>query len=279
MIEVAGRPVQQVGSLNLESIEEEIAKRMLDTKSVYSYPTMKDLLFELQTRRNMIESAKEMSGTKVVFTTFQYAACNPAYWELTPAGGFRLRPDVRPSEAVQDIYSNSALYAFECATACMIIFYHAVSKSISQSSFDSLFQDIYLYSWHADPDLAINTFYGDHYLPGDVVYFNNPDYSSENPWYRGVNAVVLEDGQFFGHGFGISTADKMIEFLNSVRNPDSSQPAYLSSLVTRLTFTNLMQYGAAQRNRKFKQHIVVHHNKSSISCIRHLSYLNKGLFT
>ncbi|TYS73379.1 protein-glutamine gamma-glutamyltransferase [Rossellomorea aquimaris] len=279
MISVAGRQIQQVGSLNLETIEEEIAKRIHDAKTVYSYPSMKDLLFELKTRRNIIESAKEMSESKVVFTTFQYAACNPAYWDLTAAGGFRLRQDVRPSEAVQDIYRNSALYAFECATACVIIFYHAVLKSISPSAFNSLFQDIYLYSWHADPDLGVNTFYGDHYLPGDVVYFNNPDYSAENPWYRGVNAVVLEDGQFFGHGFGISSSDQIIEFLNEVRSPDSNQPAYLANLVTRLSFTNLEQYGTVQRNRKFKQHIVVHHNKSSLSCIRHRAYLNKGLFT
>ncbi|MGM0846745.1 MAG: protein-glutamine gamma-glutamyltransferase [Bacillota bacterium] len=279
MIQVAGSPLQQVGSLNLGNMDEEIAKKMLDAKGSYVYPSLKDLLFELKTRGNIIESAKEMSESKAVFTTFQYAACNPAYWMLTEAGGFRVRPDVRPSQAVEDIYRNSALYAFECATACVIIFYHAVLKSIGPSAFDSLFQDIYLYSWHVDPDLGLNTFYGDHYLPGDVVYFNNPDYSAENPWYRGVNAVVLEDGQFFGHGFGISSSAKIIEFLNEVRNPDSNQPAYLASLVTRLSFANLGQYGAGQRGRKFKQHIVVHHNKDSLSCIRHLAYLNKGLFT
>ncbi|WP_376766752.1 hypothetical protein [Peribacillus huizhouensis] len=40
--------------------------------------------------------------------------------------------------------------------------------------------NIYLYSWHVDPDLGIQSIHTDHFLPGDVVYFNNPDLDPES---------------------------------------------------------------------------------------------------
>ncbi|WP_409252613.1 protein-glutamine gamma-glutamyltransferase [Bacillus sp. SCS-153A] len=279
MIQLAGRIFEQLDSLNLGRVEKEIAEKMSVAEIVYSYTSYKDFLFELKYRKNMIESAKQMSEGKAVFTTFAYASCNPVYWTLTSAGGFRLKPDVNPSDAIEDIFSNSALYAFECATACVIIYYHAVLNSIGKAEFDFIFQDLYLYSWHTDPDLGIHTFYGEHILPGDVVYFNNPDYSPDNPWYRGVNAVVMEDGRFFGHGLGIMSEGEIIEFLDKMRKEGSGQPAYLTSLITRLSFNSAAGYGVSQWSRKIKQHIVAHHNKDSISCIRYRRYLYKGLNT
>jgi protein-glutamine gamma-glutamyltransferase len=279
MIQIAGRNFQQVSSLNLGSVEKEIAKSMADATVVYSYPSNNDFLFELKYRKNMIESARQMSEGKAVFTTFAYAACNPAYWELTRAGGFLLKDGVNPSDAIRDIFSNSTLYAFECATACVIIYYHAVLNSIGSADFNAIFQDLYLYSWHADPDLGIHTFYGDHILPGDVVYFNNPDYSPENPWYRGVNAVVMGDGQYFGHGLGVMSDTEIIEFLNKMRKEESNRTASLSNLITRLSFNSAAGYGVSQWSRKKKQHRVVHHNKDSISCSRYQRYLYKGLHT
>ena len=86
----------------------------------------------------------------VEFEIFANARCNPKYWDLTGVGGFQLKPDVRPSDAIQDIYNNSSLYAFECATAKVIIFYHAVLNSIGEELFNQYFKNLYLYSWHFD---------------------------------------------------------------------------------------------------------------------------------
>jgi protein-glutamine gamma-glutamyltransferase len=277
MIQIAGRPFQQMNSLDQDSVENRIASKMADAGTVYSYPSNNDFLFELKYRKNMMGSAKQMSEGKAVFTTFAYAACNPFYWNLTETGGFMLKKGVNPSDAVRDIFTNSQQYAFECATACVIIFYHAILNTIPQSDFNRIFQNLYLYSWHTDPDLGIHTFYGDHILPGDVVYFNNPDYSPENPWYRGVNAVVMEDGQYFGHGLGIMSGDKIIDFLNEMRKEGSSQPAHLSNLITRLSFNSAAGYGVSQWSRQKKHHWVAHHNKDSISCMRYHRYLYKGI--
>lgn len=278
MIHVSGMPFQP-NELNVGSMEKVIIQRMSDTRVLYSYPSIHELLFELNLRKNIIESARVMNNSQAVFTTFQYAQCNDTYWKLTKAGGFLLKPNVSPSDAILDIYQNSSQYAFECATACIIVFYHAVLKNIGKPLFNSLFQDIYLYSWHAEPDLGIYTYYANHFLPGDVVYFMNSDFNPKTSWYRGVNAVAMSDGKFFGHGFGIKTAEEMIEFLNKQRRPESDQSAYLTRLVTNPSFQRLSGLSTFQRGHAAykKQHIVSHHNKSSISFLHYLTYLQKQI--
>ncbi|WP_216827482.1 protein-glutamine gamma-glutamyltransferase [Alkalihalobacterium elongatum] len=276
MIQISGMPFQPSGTMNTGSIERIIIQQMLNDPVLYSYPSNNAFLFEVRSRKNIIESANEMNESEVKFTTFRYARCNPAYWNLTGAGGFLLKPNVSPSEAIQDIYRNSSLYATECATACVIILYHAILKSIGRPVFNSLFYNLYLYSWHTDPDLGLYTFNGSHFLPGDIVYFNNPDFNVQTPWFRGLNAVVMSDGRFFGHGFGIMTADEILEFLNTQRQPGSNQLAYLTSLITRPSFNTLSNYVTLQRERithKKTPH-VIHHNKNRLSFVQHQDYLN-----
>ena len=247
---------------------------MQNGQAFYSYYSEHELLFELNVRKNIIESAKKMNSSQAVFTTFQYAHCNPRYWQLTRTGGFLLRSDVLPADAILDIYRNSSLYAFECATAIPIIYYHAILNSIGSHLFNSLFQNLYLYSWHTDTDLGINTFYSNHFLPGDVMYVNNPDFNQKTPHFRGVNAVLLDDGRLFGHGFNIRTSKEMIQILNEKRKPNSHHSAYITNLVTRPSFKYLFRAASWYRNgRAYKiQRPIVHHNKSSVSYAHYLYY-------
>ncbi|MGO4890352.1 protein-glutamine gamma-glutamyltransferase [Anaerobacillus sp. MEB173] len=277
MIQISGFPFQLNNNWQLGDIEKTIIKHMQDAPVSFSYSSLTELSFELKVRKNIINSAKEMKQSQAAFTSFEYARCNPQYWHLTPAGGFQLKPGVKPSDAIQDIYRNSSLYAFECATASVIVIYHAVLNSIGTHLFDSLFQNLYLYSWHTDSDLGIFTFYSNHFLPGDVVYFNNPDYDPRTPWYRGINAVLLNDGRFFGHGFSIRTAEQMIEILNEKRIPGSHQSSYFTNLVTRPSFSYLARFVSPERSQRgYKlQHPIRHHNKSSISYVQYLHYLNQ----
>ncbi|GAE34459.1 protein-glutamine gamma-glutamyltransferase [Halalkalibacter akibai] len=276
MIQVAGRPVSPDSVMDFGRIERLIIQQMHDSAEWFSYFSINELRFEVNMRKTIMESANEMNTSQVTFTIFEEARCNPAYWTLTNTGGFLLRPDVEPSDAILDIYGNSSLYAFECATAIIIIYYQAILKSIGQSQFNAFFQNIYLYSWHTDPDLELQILYSDQFLPGDVVYFNNPDFHPDTPWYRGENAVVLSDGTFFGHGFGIMTAEEMIEFLNSQRFPGSVQPAYLDTLITRISPTTLQKLLSLQSGRNVYKQLkgVIHHNLCSISSIQYQFYLN-----
>ncbi|OCA90340.1 protein-glutamine gamma-glutamyltransferase [Bacillus sp. FJAT-27225] len=275
MIQLSGVPFQQSENWQFGSIEKTIINQMQNSPVLYSYYSEPELLFELKVRKNIIQSAKEMNNSQAAFTTFAYARCNPRYWQLTTEGGFLLRPDVQPADAILDIFRNSSLYAFECATAIPIIYYHAILKSMGTNIFNSLFQDLYLYSWHTDTDVGIITFYSNHFLPGDVLYFNNPDFDRRKPQFRGINAVALDDGRFFGHGFNIRPSQEMIQILNEKRKPYSDQPAYLTKLVTRPSFKYLFGMASWFRNgNAYKmQRPIVHHGKSSISYAHYLYYL------
>ncbi len=248
---------------------------MNEDTAVYSYQSIDELSFELKLRKNIILSARAMNQSNVRFAVFAKSRCNPQYWHLTRTGGFLLLDGVTPSDAIQDIYRNSSQYAFECATAMVIIYYHAVLNLIGESLFNQLFQNIYLYSWHADPDLGLTSNYTGHFLPGDVVYFKNPDFDPQTPQWRGENAVILGDGTYFGHGVGIKTAEQIIQALNRRRKPGKKQSAYLTNVVTRPSFKHLAKLSMSQgvySNHKY-QHIVVQHSESSISFDQYVFYL------
>ncbi|WP_018392851.1 protein-glutamine gamma-glutamyltransferase [Bacillus sp. 37MA] len=275
MIQLSGMPFQQRGMWPSGSIESIIIQQMNKDTVVYSYRSIGELSFELKLRKNIILSARAMNQSNVRFAVFAKSRCNPQYWYLTNTGGFMLRNGVKPSDAIQDIYRNSSQYAFECATAKVIIYYHAVLNLIGESLFNQLFQNIYLYSWHADPDLGITSNYTGHFLPGDVVYFKNPDFDPQTPQWRGENAVILGDGTYFGHGLGIKTAKQMIHALNRRRKPGTKQSAYLTNVVTRPSFKHLAKLSMSQRGYSVHkyQHIVVQHNESSISFDQYVFYL------
>ena len=145
---------------------------------------------------------------------------------------------------------------------------------MGEELFNRYFQNLYLYSWHFDSDLGITSTPSHQFLPGDVVYFNNPDVNPQTSWWRGENAVVLEDDTYFGHGLGIRTKEKVIQYLNKMRKPNSNQSAYLMDRVTRPNFIHLARLSMLQRAAYYKiQHTVICHNESSISFDHYLSYL------
>lgn len=275
MIQLAGRPFLETDFIPSDSMENVILQRLQEDARVYSYKSLRDLEFELLYRRNIILSAKAMSEGEARFEIFSGSRSNPRFWQLTDTGGFLLKENVKPADAISDIFTNSSEYSFECATAKVIILYYALLLTIGDELFNKFFENLYLYSWHFDSDLVMDSIHSEHFIPGDVVYFNNPDYHPQTFWWRGENAVVLDDGTYFGHGLGIRNGDEIIEFLNETRKPDSTKPAYLTDYVARPSFSHLAELFQNIRgyNRIKQQHLIVNHNKSSISCGRYLSYL------
>ncbi|WP_042348449.1 protein-glutamine gamma-glutamyltransferase [Bacillus massiliigorillae] len=277
MIQISGIPFQQSSTWINDSIESSIIQSMQAAPSIYSYQSINELLFELKLRKNIIESALAMNQGQAQFESFDKTRANPQYWEVTDDGGLQLKPGVKPSVAISDIFQNSAQYAFECATAILIIYYRAVLLTIGAQLFNQYFQDLYLYSWHSDSDLGIQVIDTSHFIPGDVVYFNNPEFHPETPWWRGENAVYLGNDSYFGHGIGIGSADQLIQALNDVRKPGSNQSAYLINSAIRPSFTHLMHLSTHPRSyQTYKvQLVVIHHNESSISLHRYVLYLNQ----
>jgi len=268
--------IQQSDMGPSDSIARMIIQRMNEEPTVYAYRSIYE--FEHMLRTNIILSARAMYQSRVRFAVFSRSQCNPMYWHLMSSGGFLLRQGVKPSDAIKDIYFNSSYYAFECATAMVIINYHAVLSLIGEYLFNQIFPNIYLYGWHADSDLGINAQYSEESYPGDIVYFNNPDFNPLTPEWRGENAVDLGDGTYFGHGLGILTAGQMIYALNKMRKPGSYRSAYLTNSVTRPNFNHLAELSNWQRDYSINKYnnIVFHHNESSISFERY-KYLLKWI--
>ena len=271
MIQVSGLPFQQSDMWPTGSVERMIVQRMNEDTVIYSYQFIDELLFEVNLRRNIMLSAKAMHQSQVRFESFANSRCNPQYWNLTSTGGFILRHGVKPSDAIQDIYMNSSQYAFECATAMVIIYYHAVLQSMGEALFNQYFQNIYLYSWSADSDLGINPIYLANFLPGDVIYLENPDFNPQTAYWRGENAVDLGDSTYFGHGLGIKTVEQLIQDLNQHRFRGSNRSAYLTNIVGRPDFKHLAKLLMSHPGYSIpKYQHIVHHNESSVPIDRYI---------
>lgn len=188
-----------------------------------------DPSFEQNMRAGIIAAANSMNNGGTDFSDFKNSRCNPRFWTRTDNGGFQLNQGVAPSAAIEDIFENGSLYAFECAMAMVMILYKATIGAIGASAFDRHFGDIFLWDWNYDSNLQmITTFERSDMQPGDVVYFKNPDHDPRKPEWQGENAIMLGGDRYYGHGLGIKSASEMIAALNRHRVPGSRIPAYFT---------------------------------------------------
>jgi protein-glutamine gamma-glutamyltransferase len=244
MIQI-NQTILNVGNIDggLPQQKKKILETMAKSRTVYRYHTMDQLDFELQMRTEIIKAANLFSKSGVQFAaTFSTTKGNEMYWSQTSQGGLALKPNATPHAGIEDIFMNGNKYAVECATATVIIFYKAVLESIRTNYFNQLFSNLVLYDWQYDQDLGLIVYRGTDFLPGDCVYFNNPDVDPRISHLRGENSIILEENLYFGHGAGIKTRQETIQFLNSTRKPNAKISAYLMDLIARLNFSYLLRY-------------------------------------
>ncbi|WP_235822086.1 protein-glutamine gamma-glutamyltransferase [Gottfriedia luciferensis] len=221
----------------------EILSNLTSSKKSHIYKSNRELSFDLALRSNIIKASKELMTSGMQFRVFRRAYCNPMFWIRTPMGGFRLRPGVRPSMGIYDIFRNGHFYATECATAIIMIFYKALLDLYGFEIFDEIFNNgFYLYTWNYDPKLAILTSEVDRPAPGDVVYIKNPQVDPINPEWQGENAVHMGSNFYYGHGIGIRTLQEIIFHLNMHRYPFAMISAYLTNLNTRINPNEMAPY-------------------------------------
>ncbi|MBD8070537.1 protein-glutamine gamma-glutamyltransferase [Bacillus sp. PS06] len=250
MIRINGTTVQfdddneNLALMNKEEID--ILQTMASHQDIYEYDSFEQLLFELKMRIETIVAAEELNRSGARFATFETSFCNEEYWDLIETGAFVLKDDTSPAEAVLDIYSQGDKYAFECATAMVIVFYKAAVESVGKESFDHLFADLVLYDWHYDKDIGLMTTRGNEFIPGDCIYFKNPDFDPETPYWRGENAIVINEDLYYGHGIGIKNATEIIEHLNNHRKTNATESAYILSQHTRPDYRTLSNYSLPQ---------------------------------
>lgn len=196
----------------------------------YSYSSIEAQLFERSVRTGIIQSAIGLNASGAEFATFADSRGNAQFWTRTRNGGLLLKDGVMPSVAIVDIFRNGHLYAFECATAMVVVLYHAILGAIGENAFNRYFKDLFLWDWHYDSNLKLITTHDPSEVsPGDIVYFKNPDHAPSNPEWQGENAIVLPNGLYYGHGIGITPAVGIIAALNEKRIPGSVTSAYLTN--------------------------------------------------
>ncbi|MDF2726270.1 MAG: protein-glutamine gamma-glutamyltransferase, partial [Paenibacillus sp.] len=236
--------IVQQGSVDpsgLSGTERDVYDQKMASSENFYYRTADELLFELKLRAAIVKAARDLQASGPAFASFSKSRANPRYWDRTEEGGFRLKPNVSPSDAIRDIYSNSSAYGFECATAIIIVLYKAVLETIGDDLFDQLFGNLYLYSWEHDTDMPITTVKGNHpSFPGDILYYSNPDHDPSKPQWQGENVVKLPGNKLYGHGIGITNEEGIIRELNANRKRGSRKSAYLLDQVTSPNYSDIM---------------------------------------
>lgn len=224
------------------SVEGMVLRTMANSTGQYAYGTLAQLEFELAMRREIVNAARGLNRSGMDFAVFHKSRRNPQYWDRTSNGGFRLKEGVSPSDAIMDIYKNGSKYATECATAMMMVYYRALISLYGAERFDMLFPNIYLMNWsQIDPRLKE---VGEprkvtDKLIGDRAYFANPDVDPKTPEWQGENVIIMPDNLYYGHGVGITTAERIIRGLNASRKKDATRSAYFRDEVSRPDFKEL----------------------------------------
>lgn len=154
MIIVANQPVQ-LNRSEWSDFEWYWLQQLQNRPTRYVYQSMDHLRFEWDLRGSLVEAAEGLDRSGVSFASFEKSRCNPAYWNRNAEGGFELRSNVTPADGIRDIWRNGHLYAFECATATVIVLYGGVLGSIREDAFNSLFRNLLLFDWHYDSDLRL----------------------------------------------------------------------------------------------------------------------------
>ncbi|WP_410771632.1 protein-glutamine gamma-glutamyltransferase [Fontibacillus sp. BL9] len=230
---------EQMGRLRLTGVEQEILRYKQQSPVTYRYGSIGELEFELKTRSAIVEAARALHASGAKFATFKNSRCNEALWIREQNGGFRLRNGVTPAEGIRDIFRNGRAYAFECATAMVIVLYKGVLDSIGEPAFNAYFAGLFLYDWKYDSDLRIIS--AMEAYPGDVLYFKNPDFNPMTPEWRGENGILLPGGTIFAHGMGIRTPEEIIALLNTRRRPGSMTSAYQTDDIETLDFAYIQR--------------------------------------
>lgn len=263
MVSIAGTGMESEALMQEfanSEIEAEIIDILYNSATNYRYGSKEEFSFELNLRNNIVQSSVDLSNSRMRFEKFEDAYCNPNYWNLTGAGGFSQRNDMKSSEAIRDIYIHSGKYGTECATAIIIVYFKALVDLLPEKLFLELFPHIYLYSWqHLDQDLGIHD--DDNptdFLPGDCRYFLNPDFHPDHGEYRGENAILLGSNMYYGHGIGIKSDKGIIRALNAKRKPGSQVSAYLLDTANRPDYEYLSKKYMEASNRGLFRWILKH---------------------
>lgn len=248
MIYIKNNPFNIISLFNeyaAGSIGRQLLADMESSNERYVFDSVEQLKFEVNLRKEIADTARELNRSNFSFANFRQSRCNPTYWRRTANGGFNLKEGVKPSDAIKDIYNHGEKYATECATAMLIVYYKALLDTFGENKFNSVFTDIYMMNWQIKDrslkEVGYPVSVAD-ILIGDRCYIRNPDVNPRTPEWQGENVITLGKDLYYGHGIGIQRKERIISMLNRHRKRGSTRSSYfMENMAARPDFKRLFQ--------------------------------------
>ena len=186
----------------------EIILAMALSPQTILFKTTRELKSALRMRRNAVDIA---SRTELSFDTD--AITRPqAYWIYTKENGFLLRQGVSLAEGLERALCpdvSGSTYAFSCQRASEYLMLYAVVRELSKVNQAGLHAveeqwrkraltgDDFLFRFLEERGNRENPMPMRYYIPGDRIWFKNPDdHSSDIEGYEGSWVIYLGSGLF-----------------------------------------------------------------------------------
>jgi hypothetical protein len=189
-------------------LEREILIAMLVAPVEFTFPNLEELMSSVRIRRNVAQAARR---TALAFDTV--SAERPAgLWTYSEASGFTVLPGKSLVEALTlatQPASSGKLYSFSCYRATEYVTLLGIAQELTESNpalmaalqkqwenqaiMSGLFHDVFLREYGTMDQPLPPKFY----VPGDRLWFRNPDeFSSNVEGYEGSWVVYLGRGLF-----------------------------------------------------------------------------------
>lgn len=191
-----------------QDLDREILVAMLAGPVAFSYPSYDEMVSAVRIRKNIVQGA---SRTALAFDTEE--AERPAeYWTYSEARGFTIKPGkslITALEKATQPDRSGKLYSFSCYRATEYVMLLGIAQELAVCN-PELFERL---QWQWETRALMSTPYHDiflreygslsnplpsrYYVPGDRLWFRNPDeYSSNVEGYEGSWVFYLGNGLF-----------------------------------------------------------------------------------
>jgi hypothetical protein len=212
---------------NLADLQQEIMLAMLAAPAPLRFPSFDEFDSAVRIRSDIVLAARR---TQLAFGTSQ--AERPAsHWTYRDGAGFILLPGMPLAEALekatQPAPPGETLFSFSCYRATEYVMLLAIARELARVNpcllarlqrqwerrpiMSAQYHDTFLYEYGSADDPVPPRYY----VPGDRVWFRNPDYhSSDASGYEGSWVIYLGNGlfsNFWKRDQPYSLVDKLVE--------------------------------------------------------------------
>jgi hypothetical protein len=191
-----------------DDLEREILIALLMAPITFEFPSVEELVSSVRIRRNVAQAARR---TALAFDTVS-AERPEGYWTYSKASGFTVLPGKSLVEALTlatQPATSGKLYAFSCYRATEYVTLLGIARELTETNpalmgalqrqwenqaiMSGLFHDVFLREYGTMEQPLPPKFY----VPGDRLWFRNPDeFSSNVEGYEGSWVIYLGQGLF-----------------------------------------------------------------------------------